>query len=922
MIHMSKLIYLKQFNNYFNRKVKFYSNLSDYPSGNDRVSFSDKNFNPNDGVSGGDVVNWTYKDVNDKLQVYDWEPDYCLVVEEVDGTDVIKSRWFVMEFVRTRAGQYSVTLRRDVIADNIRALSTSTAKIEKGVLQNANSPLIYNSEGVSVNRIKKSETLLPDKTGCPWLVAYIDKDYLHKSHENELTISNTAEIPEVTDIDVFNITDWKYTRSGNYTKCISKVVQTFIASDRQWHFPLGYSTVRYIFELDNHKDGIDFIRNKYAEAREDFVTIPETSLEKGIHDDPAILNGLAVVLIGYRDRYLQMVRNLLNEEVIINVNEVPKLVRTLDGKVYKINPKTHKSEEFLKGSYITNDNDSYMFSFFNDMWMAINQNRGHIGNDKSFFFRVFCEELEFEYEEVKEYQVTGNVEHTDHSDIATFDIICMPYGNVRETATVNSKKWIHLTSAEENKNIMDNIVRQLGGKCYDYQLLPYCPLNNEQIGDNSVSSDENYTIQFKGNGRYTETYPNLAPSITVRYETDYNMIQDCDVRVEIECGDIKIICVQQGTSLVSDSEWFDYGTVDYQNNEFEIVLNDVLPSSFTLRTTYITDESVIQNIVYVARKDTFSRKITHEIDISSLGRENLPETINKKLINDCALFRLCSPNYGSAFEFSPIKNGNLTSITEWNIDCTYKPATPFIHIAPEFGGLYGETFSETFNGTGDQRGLTCGGDYSVAMISDEWIKYQQSNKNYQAVFDRQIENMEVNHSLDMSKAWRNFAFGAVGGTVGGAVAGAKATGSPYGAIAGGVIGLGSSTIGSGIDISEKEQRFDESVKYSTDIHNLQLGNIQAMPNTLTRTDAFVATNRYIPFIEIYDCTDEEKDAYINMITYSGMSVGVIDILGKWMHNNGDYIKAQLIRTDIVGDNHMIGAVAYELNSGLYIEEIK
>lgn len=83
----------------------------------------------------------------------------------------IGSSWFVIDFDRTRKGQYKVSLKRDLIADNYETIINSPAYIEKATIKNLNDPAIFNKEELLVNQIKKQEKLLKDKTNMAWLVA-------------------------------------------------------------------------------------------------------------------------------------------------------------------------------------------------------------------------------------------------------------------------------------------------------------------------------------------------------------------------------------------------------------------------------------------------------------------------------------------------------------------------------------------------------------------------------------------------------------------------------------------------------------------------------------------------------------------------------------------------------------------------------
>lgn len=48
--------------------------------------------------------------------------------------------------------------------------------IEKGWINDVNSPLLRNSEGMKFNQIKQSETFIKDDSHCAWLVGYVKKN--------------------------------------------------------------------------------------------------------------------------------------------------------------------------------------------------------------------------------------------------------------------------------------------------------------------------------------------------------------------------------------------------------------------------------------------------------------------------------------------------------------------------------------------------------------------------------------------------------------------------------------------------------------------------------------------------------------------------------------------------------------------------
>lgn len=140
--------------------------------------------------------------------------------------------------------------------------------------------------------------------------------------------------------------------------------------------------------------------------------------------------------------------------------------------------------------------------------------------------------------------------------------------------------------------------------------------------------------------------------------------------------------------------------------------------------------------------------------------------IDLKVSDACDMYRLVSPNFNGQFEFSVAKNGK---INYFNVDYSYKPFNPYIHVNPEFGGLYGEDFD-------DARGLILGGDFSLPFVTDAWTDYQVANKNYNDIFDRQIKNMEVEQGIAKQEATIQAFTGAMSGAMTGAAAGATVGG--------------------------------------------------------------------------------------------------------------------------------------------------
>lgn len=286
--------------------------------------------------------------------------------------------------------------------------------------------------------------------------------------------------------------------------------------------------------------------------------------------------------------------------------------------------------------------------------------------------------------------------------------------------------------------------------------------------------------------------------------------------------------------------------------------------------------------------------------------------LEAKISNECDKYRLCSPNFSDYFDFSVAKN---KGVSRFNVDCTYKPFQPYIHVNPDFNGLYGDDFN-------DPRGLICGGDFSLSQVSDAWQSYQIQNKNFQEIFNRQIENMEVNNAVQRTLERWNVATGTLQGSTTGAMVGGM-TGGPWGAVIGGVVGGATSLAGGIADIAMNEKLRNEALDYTKDQFGYQLGNIQALPYTLTKVDSFNYNNKIFPLVEYYTCTDREKEAFKDKLKYNGMTVMAIGRIGDYITPDIEtYIKGKLIRleTQEATDFHITNFIADELFKGVFINE--
>ena len=325
------------------------------------------------------------------------------------------------------------------------------------------------------------------------------------------------------------------------------------------------------------------------------------------------------------------------------------------------------------------------------------------------------------------------------------------------------------------------------------------------------------------------------------------------------------------------------------------------------KTEHVDYEYLIETIEGVDH----SRGVISFCDVST-KEQTLNYTINVsdyKIENQCSMYRLCSPNYASVFEFNAAKN---LGVSGYNVKYTYKPYQPFILVAPIFKGLYGNDFK-------DNRGLICAGDFSLAIVNSDWINYQLQNKNYQLAFDRDIENLENQYSWQRKNAILNAATGTIKGGTTGAIVGGVAGGVP-GAIAGGIIGTASSLAGGIMDLEMQKDLHNKSIDLMKDKFGYALQNIQALPNTLNKVSSIMAVSKIFPFVEYYTCTNKEKEAVRNKITYDGMTIMRIGTISDFIRTSElVFLKCKLIRNESIAcSSDELLEIYNELDKGVYI----
>jgi hypothetical protein len=298
-----------------------------------------------------------------------------------------------------------------------------------------------------------------------------------------------------------------------------------------------------------------------------------------------------------------------------------------------------------------------------------------------------------------------------------------------------------------------------------------------------------------------------------------------------------------------------------------------------------------------------------------------------KLANELFKIRLTDQFGSSSFDFSLGYNrGNCNLL----VAQTLKPWQSNVYIRPQWedGGLY-KIGSQ--NLSDDKRGLVCKGPFTMPQIEDAWKNYAQNNVNYGKMFNRQIENLETNNAINNKLQVTQGVIGMAQAGVSGFSGGVN-NGSPVSALIGSVAGTAASAIGFRADYNATLARQAEQIDYAKDTFAMQIGNIRAMPDTLTSVSVFDWMAPWWPLLEVYGPSAEEIGWFAKHLKYHGCTINHLTTFDEEVTNiteqvEGDYygdkrltefVRGVLFRCNLE-DSHAANELASELLKGVYIK---
>ena len=497
---------LLHYNNYFNRIVKKENTIADYKAADaDYKEVSNINLNPGDGVNTSLVLG-----LGQNGSLFDGEEfDYLVAYEVVDNASVINSRWFIIEQDRERAGQYELTLKRDVLADNYTDVVNSPIFLEKGFINDSNDPLLYNSESMNLNQIKQLEIPLKDETGSGWVVGYIPSDAFPKVEPQYDRVEKKVTTPMEADFEIDNINDWSYwqycTNNPNYKLMADsagkrKVTVKIRSEDRHADyrsFRVDMVTANYTFYPNSTDAGTYSQQNsgyiktsatlEYPQWYQDYgpVTFKQGTINAGICNnifDPVRNNSA----------FNTALNTILGTG--INIGDTSALRRLQDkiildattNKYYRISVISISESNPITVTSSTTGGQAALTALKNAMYYPNGADGSLQGEYTTFTASNSSTSYAIQLTNIGDsFYVDLNSDRA-HLNDAPYDMFCIPFSDTLklkfDSTEFTCSKNVALSMATE-------IARDLGsGNVYDVQLLPYCPNRTMVVNSGSPSS--------------------------------------------------------------------------------------------------------------------------------------------------------------------------------------------------------------------------------------------------------------------------------------------------------------------------------------------------------------------------------------------------------------------------------------------------
>lgn len=751
------------------------------------------------------------------------------------------SRWFVTNSYKNRSGQDSLTLRRDLIADFYSdIIKYSPCLIRKGYVPQSN-PLIFNDEGVKYNKIKREEIMIKDESNCSYIVGFI--------------ANNATAIPTITGTIKADNYDFSYASLSDFP------LHDYVEGAGNNH------TESARIAINNNFSGRVFYGLKYSWKSKATTRTGNSEIffnAGGWNLPTGVIPSYSSVEEANKMYY--------NESAMENT------VR-LQGKIGPITETDFGLRDIVIRKY---------YEAFKE---KINLNYVNIVSNAKAILQL----NESKYAELAEYN--GKRIKVGSTIYKCTLISSSPVTIDRNSVNFPSSAWSDLATAI-NRYIPTST--ELSQAVLSYQELEYISNSTKEYTANDlrvICQTQQVYLQFAEEPVDITTSLDSPSNRTHLIEQPFDMfclINESNISYKVGVNNYVSNHEVNLNMAIAICEATGGSALDIQVVPFNPIQGAILADGTINWLNYDSHEI----------KDTNNNVVGHYVMCSSadfklvLNKDELkfhPENYKKDF--NLNQYRLCSPNQETVFDFSPSMNDGIDT---WEVTVNYRPYASYIKIQPTWKNMYGEA---EYNGKTDFRGLVYNSSLCVTQLNNEWSNYVSNNKNFQQLFDNQINTLTKSQQIQLSAmedtlGWRSY------------------TGMPISSIA--------RVVGGMRDIDMQRELNNVALNKMESDFKYQMDNIQSMPHTIKKLTNINGDTRVFPYIEIYSCSEEEEESFDLKMRYTGYTIMTTGYIWNYLQLGVEtFVQADLIRLDLsrseeTADNHMAVEIAAELEKGIFI----
>ena len=749
------------------------------------------------------------------------------------------SRWFVTNSFKTRDRQDKLTLRRDIIADFYSDIVEYSPCLIRKGYVPQNNPLIFNDEGVQYNKVKQDEILIKDESNCSYIVGFI-------SNKTEAQAEVNGTIKELNyDYSYDSLSDFPLKNyvegAGNTHSEVATIIYNNSPSTRM------YYSIKFngrAESVGNPRRDMEAIMNSQGLTKPSYYT---PDFNSGNVDGTYYASGETITDVIVNSYKVGGGLNVPTQELTyILQHYAPILYSKLDFSLLESNAKSCFDVE--EGIY-------------NSLLQYVGK-KIKIGNS------IY----------------TCSIQRTNQRSSVCIYNAYNPTINNAFTNMINHIKTVKPTASEMSQGSFDVSYYNSANVFQPRNLKVMTELEDYYLVFTEASTNIKTSLDSPSNRTHLSSQPfdmfMLINESNIPYKvgsTSYTSNHEVNINIA------QAICQVSGA-----------GAYDVQIVPFNPMRGTILADGslnfygYDVKEIKKADNTVIGHYVMCNSADL---NFTLEKNELKFNPTNYKKDYNLKQ------YRLCSPNQETMFEFSPSMNGGVNT---WEISCNYRPYASYIKVQPTWNSLYG---SPMYNGKTDFRGLVYNSALCITQLSDTWANYVSNNKNFQQLFDNQINTLTKQNEIQLNAMEETLGLRSF-------------TGMPIGSIL--------RVIGGNKDIEMTRELNNIAISKMDSDFKYQMDNIKSMPHTIKKLTNINEDTRIFPFIEIYSATPTEEQSFEFKMKYTGYTIMTTGKIIDYCEPNVEtFVQADLIRLDLsrseeTADNHIASEIALELSKGIYI----